>query len=73
MTNDETYIRAAIIEAAARMQLSAALDMIYTDSHSWSERPCGTCRAITGLLGKPFGCYRYQAERNAASTCTKVK
>ena len=63
MNEDEMHIRAAIIQVAARMQLSAALDMLQEDSHQWSERPCPTCRAITGLLGRVFGCYKYAADR----------
>lgn len=70
--SDETYIRAAIIEAAARAHLAAALDMLYADNHSWSERPCATCRAITGLLGKTFGCYRYAEEREARRASTRT-
>ena len=37
-------------------------DDIYLDSHNWSLRPCSTCRTISTLIGKPFGCYRLQKE-----------
>lgn len=49
--------------AAARAITKVALDMIYVDSHSWSTRPCTTCRAVSTLVGIPFGCDRYRAER----------
>jgi len=30
--------------------------VIESDPHQWSSRPCQTCRVISGLLGRPFGC-----------------
>ena len=29
------------------------------DQHSWSPRPCRTCRGISETLGRDFGCQRY--------------
>lgn len=49
-----------VIKAAANVLIEAAMDLLYQDPHKWSDRPCPTCRPITTLLGKPFGCYRYQ-------------
>ena len=37
----------------------ALADLLYEDPHQWSTRPCGTCRTASGLIGKPYGCYRY--------------
>ena len=54
-----------LIQSAARMITRAALRLITDDNHLWSERPCGTCRTITALLGEQFGCYEY-ARRKAA-------
>lgn len=30
--------------------------LIEADPHQWSSRPCPTCRAVTIILGRPFGC-----------------
>ncbi len=65
MSNKEQLIadRAISLQAAARAYTRTMADLIYEDSHRWSERPCGTCRAIGSLIGEPFGCYRYANER----------
>lgn len=44
---------------------SAALELLYADPHQWSTRPCGTCRAITAMLGKKFGCDRFREEKKS--------
>lgn len=36
--------------------LYAILDLLQADPHQWSSRPCPTCRAITLLAARPFGC-----------------
>lgn len=36
--------------------LIAILTLIESDPHQWSTRPCATCRAITVLARKDFGC-----------------
>ena len=51
-----------IVKAAASVLAPAGLELIYADSGDWSMRLCGTCRVISAMTGKPFGCYRYQAE-----------
>ncbi len=30
--------------------------LIEGDPHQFSKRPCATCKVITGILGRPFGC-----------------
>lgn len=30
--------------------------LIEADPHQWSKRPCPTCRAVSALLGRNFGC-----------------
>ena len=54
MTADE------ILNAAVQKITDSVADLIFADPHQWSSRPCETCRTITTLIGKPFGCYRYQ-------------
>jgi hypothetical protein len=36
--------------------LGEILQLIQSDPHQWSARPCATCLAISSLAGKPFGC-----------------
>ena len=63
-----------IIKAATNIIVDAILGMIQIDSHTWSNRPCQTCLTITGIIGKSFGCYKYQEDlrkRKAESEETK--
>jgi len=41
----------------------AALDIFVTDQHRFSTRPCATCRNISTVIGKPWGCVEL-AKRN---------
>lgn len=59
-TQDEVANPDAAVLAAARAITTAALDLIYADPHQWSTRGCATCRAVTALVGQPFGCDRYR-------------
>lgn len=51
------------IKAAARVLMEAALSLIEGDPHQWSTRPCGTCSAVTTLIGRPFGCVTERGKR----------
>lgn len=46
----------AVVTAA-----DAAFDLIETDPHSWSPRPCPTCRTVSTLIGRDFGCVKVRA------------
>lgn len=50
MCNDE------LIRSAIRVIMKPVLDLIQEDPHLWSTRPCPTCKAISSIIGKPFGC-----------------
>jgi len=63
LTSNDRATDAAVL-AAARAITTAALDLIYADPHQWSIRGCATCRAVSALIGKPFGCDRYQIQRS---------
>jgi hypothetical protein len=54
-----------LIRDAARMLMDAALQAIQADPHQWSERPCQTCKAVSALAGRAFGCYLYAQQRKA--------
>lgn len=55
--------RALSLQAAARSYTRTMAELLYKDNHYWSERPCGTCKTISALIGEPFGCYRYAEDR----------
>ena len=48
------------ISTALSMLMDTIMSLLQEDPHSWSTRPCGTCRTISGIVGRPFGCYEYQ-------------
>jgi hypothetical protein len=53
------------VRAAASLILEAALRVLDEDGHQWSSRPCSTCRFVSSVYGKPFGCRRVEIEREA--------
>lgn len=52
MSDEKHDAEVTIAEAVARV--------FEVDPHSFSQRPCSTCMAITTLLGRPFGCDSYR-------------
>ena len=52
-----------IIRAAANVIVDPIIRLIEDDPHQWSTRPCQTCKTISSLIGKPFGCVK-KAELN---------
>lgn len=53
-----------VILAASRIITRQVNEVLYGDGHTWSTRPCETCRTITSLIGESFGCVRYAKERS---------
>ena len=49
-----------LVRAAASVIADAVNDAIFMDPHQWSARPCPTCRVISAMTRKPFGCDRYR-------------
>jgi len=47
-----------IIKAAVNIIMDPILELIQNDPHQWSTRPCQTCKAISSMIGKPFGCVK---------------
>ena len=47
------------------MRLQRALQLIQKDPHQWTARPCPTCRTISRICGKPFGCSVREAVQSA--------
>lgn len=58
-----TKLQEETIRACANVLIGTIADIIYADSHQWSTRPCETCRVITAISGKSFGCDRYREYR----------
>lgn len=58
---------------AALIIIESALNILQADPHQWSDRGCNTCRSITALTGKTFGCYRYMEERAAQRAREGIK
>ena len=54
-----------IMKAGVSILMDTVLDLLQKDAHSWSTRPCGTCKAISSIIDKPFGCYQYKIEWEA--------
>lgn len=59
---EEEHLKAAI-RLAATILVEAVVDLLQNDPHQWSTRPCSTCTAVSGVLGKPFGCLKYKEEK----------
>lgn len=53
----------AAVQSAARLIIDSIVSVLQNDPHSWSTRECETCRVITGLIRRPFGCYEYARQR----------
>ena len=54
------------MSASVSLLMDAVLNLLQYDNHHWGESPCPTCRPITTIIGKPFGCYQYAIERKEA-------
>jgi hypothetical protein len=46
------------IKSVAGLVLDPVLRLWESDPHQFSERPCQTCRSISALVRRPFGCER---------------
>lgn len=53
------------VEKLERVLPDAVLNLIQSDPHQWSERPCPTCAGVSAMIGRPFGCDEYRARRAA--------
>ena len=60
MSDEEATIRAAV-----KVLVGAMLDLLQEDGHHWSNRPCQTCTAISGLAGRPFGCVKFAQDKGS--------
>ena len=51
------------IEATAKFIQNRAFDLIQTDPHQWSKRPCPTCQTVSKLIHRDFGCVLVAKQR----------
>lgn len=52
-----------LLSVAADQLFDAALNLLQADPHQWSTRPCQTCRAISAIAKRPFGCELYRKQQ----------
>jgi len=45
-------------DALLRALAESVASVVESDPHQFSTRPCQTCRVVSGLLGRSFGCER---------------
>jgi hypothetical protein len=43
-------------DSLLRVLAESVASVIERDPHQYSSRPCQTCRVVSGLLGRSFGC-----------------
>ena len=60
----EWYETKEVGQEQYKLLIDAITDLLYDDPHHWSTRPCPTCRPISSIIKKPFGCYQYAKEKN---------
>ena len=51
------------LDKAVWLITDTALRLIQEDPHQWSARPCQTCRSVSTLIKKPFGCVLYAQQK----------
>lgn len=59
----EWYEDTRVAQEHYKLLIDAITDLLYDDPHHWSTRPCPTCRTISTITKKPFGCYQYAQEK----------
>ncbi len=67
----EAVERTGLPEKAARAvdlvaDLETAFGVIEIESHQFEAQPCPTCKVVSKLIDRPFGCFRLS--RIAAAT-----
>jgi hypothetical protein len=50
------FIEGKAVQLAACALLEPVLRLWESDPHQFSSRPCATCKSITAIVGRPFGC-----------------
>lgn len=62
-TQEQQVHTSDLLSAAVNRITEPVLRLIQEDPHQWSTRTCQTCRTISSLIDKPFGCVFYAQQR----------
>lgn len=54
----KTQIEGIAERASKEVLGQAVLNLLNSDGHCFSKRPCMTCRTVSELVGQPFGCVK---------------
>ena len=52
-----------LLSAVGEFIQYTAFDLIQGDPHQWSKRPCSTCKTISTLIKRSFGCVLYAKQK----------
>ena len=55
-------MRQRIVKLESRLaQWQKAVRKLEVDNHYWQKRPCQTCKEVSEMAGRPFGCVKFTA------------
>jgi len=57
----QDHLLRMILDEIKSNRINPVLDLIQGDPHAWSTRPCQTCKAVSLIIGRPFGCILFKA------------
>ena len=52
------------LSKAVRLVFGTALKIIEQDPHQFSARSCASCRTVSELIGRPFGCEKRRSVKH---------
>ncbi len=52
-----------VMNTCVSILMDTILNLLQNDPHQWSTRGCQTCKAISSIVGHPFGCYLYAKQK----------
>ena len=47
-----------VLRATKELLGRTVLNLLDSDGHAWSKRPCTTCQTVSEIVGQPFGCVK---------------
>ena len=57
--------RVSVVSHDEPVAINAILNLLQDDPHQWSTRPCPTCKKITKLVGRYFGCDLHKDKKHS--------
>jgi hypothetical protein len=55
-----------VFNVAVNKIIKSVTDLIQSDPHQWSTRPCQTCQSVSSIIGYSFGCVKKRQASNSA-------